>query len=86
VDNLAILKEFLVANGIDPQELENVKPPPVIEDLGKALALATVNNQQLGEVLALAMVNNQQMGEALALSMQKIDSLENRVKKLEGGS
>ncbi|RAS75257.1 hypothetical protein [Priestia endophytica] len=86
MDKSAILKEFLIQNGVNPKELDNVSPPPVIEDLGKALALATVNNQQLGEALALAMVNNQQMGEALALSMQKIDSLENRVKKLEGGS
>lgn len=72
MDKLAILKEFLINAGIDPKELENVSPPPVIDDLGKALALATVNNQQLGE--------------ALSLSIQKIASLEIRVKKLEGGS
>jgi hypothetical protein len=72
MDKLAILKEFLISNGVDPQELENVSPPRIIDDLGKALALATVNNQQLGE--------------ALALALKKIDSLENRVKKLEGGS
>jgi hypothetical protein len=65
------IREWLISQGIPAEELDNIQPPPVIDDLGQTVLLALEN----GEAIA-----------TLVMSLvEQIATLEARVAALEGG-
>lgn len=70
--DLEILREWLIQNGIDEKELDEVNPPPALNDLANTLVLALQNNDQLGELIAML--------------LSEIESLKARVSAIEGGN
>jgi hypothetical protein len=70
--DLETLREWLIQNGIDEKELDEVKPPPALDDLANTLVMALQNDDQLGELLVTL--------------LSEIESLKARVSALEGGS
>lgn len=67
--DLETLREWLIQNGVSEQELDEVKPPPALEDIANALADALQNTDQLGELLVML--------------LSEIESLKQRVEALE---
>jgi hypothetical protein len=67
--DLEILREWLIQNGVSEQELDEVKPPPALDDLANTLVIALQNNDELANVVMLLLT--------------KIDSLEQRLEELE---
>lgn len=70
--DLEILREWLIQNGIDEKELDEVNPPPALNDLANTLVLTLQNNDQLGELIAML--------------LSEIESLKARVSAIEGGN
>lgn len=70
--DLEMLREWLIQNGIDEKELDEVNPPPALNDLANTLVLALQNNDQLGELIAML--------------LSEIESLKARVSAIEGGN
>jgi hypothetical protein len=70
--DLETLREWLIQNGVSEQELDEVKPPPVLEDIGQTLLITLQNDNQLGELMVMLLA--------------EIESLKARVSALEGGS
>lgn len=70
--DLETLREWLIQNGVDEKELDEVKPPPALNDLANTLVLALQNNDQLGELIAML--------------LSEIESLKARVSAIEGGN
>lgn len=69
--DLNVIREWLIANGKTPEELDNVSEPPVLADIGQALTLSLQNDDNIGMMLVAI--------------MQRQDSLEARIAKMEGG-
>lgn len=67
--DLETLREWLIQNGVSAEELDEVKPPPALDDLANTLVLAFQNNDQLGELIAML--------------LSEIESLKQRVEALE---
>ena len=66
------VREFLIQQGIDPQELDEFIEVPVIRDVGEGLALSLMNDEMIGmDIVGLYMI---------------IGSLEERIAELEGGA
>jgi hypothetical protein len=70
--DLEVLREWLVQNGIDEKELDEVKTPPALDDIANTLVLALQNDDQLGELIVML--------------LSEIESLKARVSALEGGN
>jgi len=49
--DLEILKQWLIQNGIDEQELNNIEVPPVLNDLANYLKITLENNDELGSLI-----------------------------------
>lgn len=54
--DLETLREWLIANGIPAEELDDVAEPPVIRDIGEALTLSLQNDDMIGNVLVEMMM------------------------------
>jgi len=67
--DLGALREWLIQNGVSAEELDEVKPPPVLDDLANTLIIALQSNDQLGELIAML--------------LSEIESLKQRVEALE---
>ena len=67
--DLGALREWLIQNGVSAEELDEVKPPPALDDLANTLIIALQNNDQLGELIAML--------------LSEIESLKQRVEALE---
>jgi hypothetical protein len=67
--DLEMLREWLIQNGVSEQELDEVKPPPVLEDIGQTLLITLQNDNQLGELVTMLLM--------------EIESLKQRVEALE---
>jgi hypothetical protein len=67
--DLGILREWLIQNGVDPEELDNVKPPQGIEDIANILLIALQNTDELATVITMLLM--------------EIESLKQRVEALE---
>jgi len=67
--DLGALREWLIQNGVSAEELDEVKPPPTLDDLANTLVLALQNNDQLGELIVML--------------LSEIESLKQRVEVLE---
>ncbi|KZM54897.1 hypothetical protein A3Q35_13135 [Aeribacillus pallidus] len=67
--DLEILREWLIKNGVSAEELDEVKPPPALDDLANTLVIVLQNNDELANVVMLLLT--------------KIDSLEQRLEELE---
>jgi hypothetical protein len=78
VEQSEIIKEYLIQNGIDPNELNNVKVPKVLDDFGKTLATTLENDSQIGEMFTQAMQVIEDLGKEIVF-------LEARITALEGG-
>lgn len=70
--DLETLREWLIQNGVDEKELDEVKPPPALNDLANTLVFAFQNNDQLGELIVML--------------LSEIESLKARVNAIEGGN
>ncbi|MGE7637617.1 hypothetical protein [Peribacillus frigoritolerans] len=46
-----LMREFLIQNGADPEELDKIVEPDIIKDLGNALVFTFENDNQLGELV-----------------------------------
>lgn len=67
--DLGALREWLIQNGVSAEELDEVKPPPVLDDLANTLIIALQNDDQLGELIVML--------------LSEIESLKQRVEALE---
>jgi vacuolar-type H+-ATPase subunit D/Vma8 len=67
--DLETLREWLIQNGLNAEELDEVKPPPALDDMANALVIALQNDDQLGELLVML--------------LSEIESLKQRVEALE---
>lgn len=66
--DLETLREWLIANGIPANELDDVAEPPVIRDIGEALTLSLQNDDMIGTVLVEMMMQIAELqGEIAAL-------------------
>jgi hypothetical protein len=70
--DLHALREWLIANGKTPEELDEFMELPVIRDIGDGLLLSLQNDDDIGNTLIMLMM--------------RIDELEARVAQLEGGN
>lgn len=70
-----VIREFLINNGINPEELDKFVEPLVVRDLGEGLALSLMNDEAIGMDLVILMMQMEEM------RMQ----LEARMTRLEGG-
>lgn len=70
--DLETLREWLIQNGVSAEELDEVNPPPVLNDLANTLVLAIQSNDQLGELIVML--------------LSEIESLKARVSAIEGGN
>jgi hypothetical protein len=66
---LETLREWLIQNGVSAEELDEVKPPPVLDDIGQTLLITLQNDNQLGELMVMLFA--------------EIESLKQRVEALE---
>lgn len=66
---LETLREWLIQNGVSAEELDEIKPPPALDDLANTLIIALQSNDQLGELIAML--------------LSEIESLKQRVEALE---
>lgn len=48
---LDIIREWLIRNGINEQELNNIEVPPVLNDLANYLKITLENNDELGSLI-----------------------------------
>jgi vacuolar-type H+-ATPase subunit D/Vma8 len=67
--DLEILKQWLIQNGIDEKELDEVKPPPALDDMANTILIALQNTDELGTVITML--------------LSEIESLKQRVEALE---
>lgn len=73
--DLERVREWLIQNGVSPDELDNVEEPAALEDLGQTLMVTLQNDNQLGQLVMslflqvndLAMMVMQQQIELEAL-------------------
>lgn len=71
MDAMNVMREFLVQNGADPEELDKTVEPPVIKDIGEGLTLSLMNDEFIGMDLFKLML--------------RVEELEKRVVELEKG-
>jgi hypothetical protein len=70
--NLDRLREWLINNGVPEEELDQFIESPIIRDIGEGLMLSLINDDSIGEMLVMI--------------LQRLDSIEARLTKLEGGA
>ena len=75
---LADLREWLIANGVPAEELDNVVESPVIRDIGHGLLLSLQNDDDIGQMLVMMLMQADAQNERIA-------QLEARLAALEGG-
>ena len=68
--DLETLREWLIQNGVSEQELDEVKPPPALEDIGNTLLITIQNDDQLGDLVAMLLAEIEQL-------KQRVEALEN---------
>ena len=69
--NLERLREWLINKGIPAEELDQFIESPIIRDIGEGLQLSLINDDSIGEMLVMIMM--------------RLDDIEARLTKLEGG-
>ena len=67
--DLETLREWLIQNGVSAEELDEVKPPPALDDIGQTLLITLQNDNLLGDLMAMLLA--------------EIESLKQRVEALE---
>ena len=70
--NLDRLREWLINQGVSAEELDQFIESPIIRDIGEGLKLSLINDDSIGEMLVMI--------------LQRLDSIEARLTKLEGGN
>lgn len=70
--NLDRLREWLIAKGVPAEELDQFIESPIIRDIGEGLELSLINDDSIGEMLVMI--------------LQRLDDIETRLTKLEGGN
>ena len=68
--DLETLREWLIQNGVSEQELDEVKPPPALDDIGNTLLITLQNDNQLGELVMMLLIEIEQL-------KQRVEVLEN---------
>jgi hypothetical protein len=72
-DYLERLREYLIQNGVSPDELDKVTEPEALSDIGNALVVTFQNDNQLGDlVMSLFM----QVNDLAMMVMQLQSELE----------
>mgnify|MGYP001117965513 CR=1 FL=1 len=67
---LETLREWLIQNGVSAEELDEVKPPPALDDIGQTLLITLQNDNQLGELMVMLFTE-------IELLKQRVEALEN---------
>jgi hypothetical protein len=70
--NLDRLREWLINQGVSAEELDQFIESPIIRDIGEGLKLSLINDDSIGEMLVLILT--------------RLDDIEARLTKLEGGA
>ena len=70
--NMDRLREWLIQQGVSPEELDKFIESPIVRDIGEGLALSLMNDDSIGEMLVMVMM--------------RLDDIEARLAKLEGGN
>jgi len=66
---LDIIREWLIQNGVNEQELNNIEVPPVLNDLANYLKITLENNDELGNLIVNLLI--------------EIENLKRRIEVLE---
>jgi regulator of replication initiation timing len=75
--DLEIIKEWLIQNGVNAEELDNVKPPQGIEDIANTLLIALQNTDELGTVITMLLMENESLKMEIESLKQRVEALEN---------
>jgi len=80
-----VLREWLIQNGVDPGELDEVKEPAALSDLGETLKTTLENDNQLGLLVTSFFMQFNDVANLVMEQQKKISELESRIIELEGG-
>ena len=75
--DLETLREWLIQNGVSKQELDEVKPPPALEDIANTLLNALQNTDELGTVITMLLMENESLKIEIESLKQRVEALEN---------
>lgn len=85
MEKMELLREWLIRNGISPEELDEVKEPAALKDLGEVLMVTLQNDNQLGLLVSNFFMQFNDMAMMVMQQQMTIEALEQRIQILEGG-
>lgn len=83
--NMELLREWLIQQGIPAEELDEVKEPAALKDLGEVLMVTLQNDNQLGLLVSSFFMQFNDMAMMVMQQQVEIETLKARVEILEGG-
>lgn len=72
--DMATIREWLIQNGIDEHELDNIEELPVIRDIGDGLVLALISADDLANALLSVLVKTEELEQRIAELEARIDA------------
>lgn len=85
MEKMELLREWLVQQGIPAEELDEVKEPEALKDLGEVLMVTLQNDNQLGLLVSSFFMQFNDMAMMVMQQQMEIETLKAQVKILEGG-
>jgi hypothetical protein len=75
--DLTVLREYLIQKGIPPEELDEIKEPKVVKDLGEVVVVTLQNDNQLGELVMSLFFQVNDLAMMVMQQQMEIESLKN---------
>lgn len=72
--DMATIREWLIQNGIDEHELDNIEELPVIRDIGDGLVLALISADDLANALLSVMAKTEELVQRIAELEAMVDA------------
>ncbi|MFC4103593.1 hypothetical protein [Paenibacillus xanthanilyticus] len=69
------IREWLIQNGISPEELDHFEELPVIRDVGEALTLSLQNDDDIGQMLVAMLMRMDEQDAQIAALRDEISAL-----------
>lgn len=77
MDPMEVMREFLINNGVAPEELDKVEEPEVINDLGKVLVVTLQNDNELGNLVMSLFFQVNDMAMLVMQLQNELEELKN---------
>ena len=81
---MEVLREWLIQQGVSPEELNELKEPAALKDLGVVLKVTLENDNQLGLLVSSFFMQFNDMAMMVMQQQEMIAALEERIFQLEG--